>query len=432
MGIDKPNVRFVAHLDLPKSLEGYYQETGRAGRDGLPSVVWMTYGLADLISVRRMLAQSEAPAEIKRVEATKLDALLAYCETATCRRQVLLRYFGETSLQACGNCDICSQPPQTWDATVAAQKALSAAIRTGNRFGAAHLSDVLLGVASDKVIQFNHDKLPTFGVGKELSESAWRNVFRQLVALGYLLPDDEGYGGLVASDKGRILLKGLEPLQLREQAAPKVKAARKDRALIARNSDLPIEAQQRFDALRLLRLSLAQAQQVPPYIIFSDATLRDMAIADPSTPAEFLQTNGVGEQKLARYGEAFLARLAEVRAMPVDSSLPYVESASAKVDTLEATLGLLKQGLTREQIAEQRGLSIDTIGGHLLKLYQTDRISLAQALYLQANEVKEISEMCESLGLSRQQPAGKVLRESLANRYCYADLNMALWLSGQS
>ena len=431
MGIDKPNVRFVAHVDLPKSLEGYYQETGRAGRDGLPSTAWMTYGLADLISVRRMLAQSEAPPEVKRVESAKLDALLAYCETARCRRQVLLHYFGETRPEPCGHCDICRQPPKTWDATIAAQKALSAAIRTGNRFGAAHLSDVLLGIDNEKIKQFGHDQLPTYGVGKELTESAWRNVFRQLVALGYLLPDDDGYGGLACSDKGRLFLKAGERLQLREQAPPKVKTARKDRSLKI-VSDLPPFAQQRFDALRILRLTLAHAQSVPPYIIFSDSTLRDMAIIDPSTPAEFLAISGVGEQKLARYGEAFLARLAEVRDLEVGVSLPYVEPVKEKekIDTVDATFNLLTKGLNRAQIAEKRGLSVETIGGHLLKLYQAGRITLAHSLYLNEEEVEEIKLMCQKLGIVPKQTATKVLKEALDNRFGYADLNMVLWMSG--
>jgi len=329
MGIDKPNVRFVAHLDLPKSLEGYYQETGRAGRDGLPSEAWMSYGLQDIVQVRRMLAMSEAPPEVKRIEARKLDALLAYCETATCRRQVLLAYFGETLPKPCGNCDICSDPPKTWDATVAAQKMLSAAIRTGNRFGAAHLIDVLTGHDTDKVRQFGHDGLPTFGIGKDLSEPAWRNVARQLVALGWLLPDDEGFGGLKAGESARSLLKGEVGLQLRELAEPKPKSSRKDRSQTVAG-DLPPDAQRRFDALRLLRLSLAQKQQVPPYVIFNDATLREMAVCDPASMMELLEISGVGEQKLARYGQLFLDRLTEVRDLPSGEGHGFAEPESRR------------------------------------------------------------------------------------------------------
>ncbi len=427
MGIDKPNVRFVAHLDLPKSLEGYYQETGRAGRDGLPSEAWMAYGLGDVVSVRRMLAQSDAPPEVKRIESGKLDALLAYCETANCRRQVLLSYFGETGSEPCGNCDICSNPPQTWNATVAAQKALSAAIRTGNRFGASHLVDVLLGNLTDKIQQLRHHELPTFGVGQDLSEAAWRNVFRQLVALGYLLPDAEGFGGLIASDKARELLKGQTTLWLRELALPKAKTARKDRA-IGKASDLPVDAQRRFEALRILRLAFAQAQKVPPYIIFSDATLREMAISNPSHLSELKLISGVGEQKLARYGQAFLDRLAEIRALPADQTPDYVEPVLEKVDTVTATLELVNQGLDRAQIAEQRGLTVDTIGGHLLKLYQANEVTKHEILYLEPHELKEIQAAAKALKMKPKQAASKALKEALNHQYGYADINVALWL----
>ncbi len=427
MGIDKPNVRFVAHLDLPKSLEGYYQETGRAGRDGLPSEAWMSYGLADIVSVRRLLAMSEAPPEVKRIESRKLDALLAYCETATCRRQVLLAYFGETLPQPCGNCDICSDPPKTWDATIAAQKTLSAAIRTGNRFGAAHLVDVLLGNETDKVRQFGHDKLPTFGMGKDLSDPAWRNVIRQLVALGYLQPDDEGHGGLAASEKAKPLLKGQAVLRLRELAAPKARASRKERGAVTAISNLPPEAQRRFEALRSLRLTLAQAQQVPPYIIFSDATLRDMAAVDPVSPADLREISGVGDQKLARYGETFLKRLAELRDAP-DEPVVAMEAPAEKIDTVAATLSLVEQGLDREAIAARRGLSVDTIASHLLKLYQAGRIGRKHVLYLNPMQLVEIGRMADSLELAPGQPASRELREALDNRYSYGDLNVALWL----
>jgi len=427
MGIDKPNVRFVAHLDLPKSLEGYYQETGRAGRDGLPSEAWMAYGLGDVVSVRRMLAMSDAPPEVKRIEAGKLDALLAYCETASCRRQILLTYFSETGSKPCGNCDICSNPPQTWNATVAAQKALSAAIRTGNRFGAAYLVDVLLGTETDKIKQFGHHELPTFGVGQDLSEAAWRNVFRQLVALGYLLPDTEGFGGLVAGEKARDLLKGKYTLQLRELALPKAKTAKKDR-VIGKASDLPIEAQRRFDALRALRLSFAQAQKVPPYIIFNDATLLEMAVSDPSHLGELKMINGVGDQKLARYGQAFLDRLAEIRALPADQLPDYAEPILEKVDTVTATLELVNRGLNRAQIAEHRGLAEDTIGSHLLKLYQANEVTKHEILFLEPDELKEIQAAAKELKMKAKQTASKALKEALNHKYGYADMNVALWL----
>ncbi len=427
MGIDKPNVRFVAHLDLPKSLEGYYQETGRAGRDGLPSEAWMAYGLGDVVSVRRMLAMSDAPPEVKRIEAGKLDALLAYCETASCRRQILLTYFSELGTPPCGNCDICSNPPQTWNATVAAQKALSAAIRTGNRFGAAYLVDVLLGTQTDKIQQFSHHELPTFGIGVDLSEAAWRNVFRQLVALGYLLPDAEGFGGLVAGEKARDLLKGQHSLQLRELALPKVKTLKKERSA-AKASDLSINAQLRFDALRTLRLSFAQTQKVPPYIIFNDATLLDMAVSDPRHLGELKLINGVGEQKLARYGQAFLDRLAEVRGLPADQRPTFEESTFEQVDTVTATLELVNRGLDRAQIAEHRGLTIDTIGGHLLKLYQSKDVTKKEILFLQTDQLQEIQTAAKSLNMKAKQAASKALKEALNHKYSYADMNVALWL----
>ena len=303
MGIDKPNVRFVAHLDLPKSMEGYYQETGRAGRDSLPSTAWMTYGLADVVNVRRMLAQSDAPENVKRVESAKLDALLAYCETASCRRQVLLNYFGEDLPEPCGNCDTCLNPPKTFDATRPAQMALSAAIRTGNRFGAAHLTDVLIGNATERVRGLGHHQLPTFGVGKDVPERAWRNILRQLAALGYLTTDAAGHGSLIVSGKARPLLKGEETLWLREDVMipQTTRKGRRERGAAPSGA-----AGGLFEALRTLRLTLAREQQVPPYVIFHDATLREMAERKPDSLAVLGTISGVGSRKLAQYGEAFL------------------------------------------------------------------------------------------------------------------------------
>ena len=332
MGIDKSNVRFVAHLDLPKSMEGYYQETGRAGRDGLPSTAWMTYGLADVVNVRRMLAQSEAPEHIKRVEASKLDALLAYCETASCRRQVLLGYFGETLAEPCGNCDTCLSPPQTFDATRPAQMALSAAVRTGNRFGAAHLTDVLLGNATERVLGLGHHHLPTFGVGKALPERAWRNIIRQLVALGYLTTDAAGHGSLIASGKAGPLLRSEETLRLRgDVLTPQTtKKGRKDRQSAAPGG----AAGGLFEALRALRLKLAREQGVPPYVIFNDATLREMAERRPTSLALLNTIGGVGTRKLAQYGEIFLTVL---RADAPDPQAVGAKHNTALLDILNRT-----------------------------------------------------------------------------------------------
>ena len=309
MGIDKPDVRFVAHLDLPKSVEGYYQETGRAGRDGLPAEAWMTYGLGDVVTLAQMIAQSEAGEERKRVERAKLDALLGYAETTGCRRQLLLRYFGETRAEPCGNCDNCQDPPRTWDATAVAQKALSCVYRTGQRFGAAHLIEVLRGEASERVRTLGHDRVTTFGIGAELDERQWRGVFRQLVALGLLATDAEGDGTLHLTEASRAVLKGERPLRLRHIAdSSERRAARKaGRAERSRGSlDIGPHEQRQWDALRALRARLARAQNLPPYVIFHDATLLAMLRARPATLDDLGEVQGVGASKLARYGEDFL------------------------------------------------------------------------------------------------------------------------------
>ncbi len=303
MGIDKPDVRFVAHLDLPKSLEGYYQETGRAGRDGEPSDAWMAYGLADLVMVRRFIDTSDAPDAVKRVETRRLDALLAYCETAECRRTRLLAYFGEHYDGPCGNCDVCIEPPVTWDATVAAQKALSAVVRTGGRFGAMHIMDVLLGRETTKVAQHGHNELPTFGVGADLDEQSWRGVIRQLAALGFLRPSPDGYGGLTTTDAAREVLRGERELVLR-RVEPRA-ATRRSRKRSPVETLEPA-AQPIFEALRALRTRLASEQGVPPYVVFNDATLRALATQRPATSDALLDITGIGQAKADRYGEAVL------------------------------------------------------------------------------------------------------------------------------
>ncbi len=299
MGIDKPDVRFVAHMDLPKSLEGYYQETGRAGRDGEPAEAWMTYGLQDLMLVRGFIDRSEAPANVRLVESRKLDAMLGYCETGQCRRRLLLAYFGEELREPCGNCDVCLDPPETWEATVAAQKALSAVVRTGGRFGAMHLVDVLLGRRTPKVAQHRHDELPTFGVGTELDEQGWRGVIRQLAALSLLRPHPDGHGGLQPTEAAREVLRGDRQLELRRLRPRSPRAATRTRQPTV---DLPAGAEPLFDALRALRRRLADEQQVPPYVVFHDATLRTIAADRPADMAALLAIPGIGAAKAERYG----------------------------------------------------------------------------------------------------------------------------------
>ena len=306
MGIDKPDVRFVAHLDLPKTIEAYYQETGRAGRDGKAATAWMVYGFQDVTKLRQMLDSAQGDEQHKRVEQIKLNAMLGFCELTTCRRHALLAYFDEAAAEHCGNCDTCLTPVETWDGTEAAQKALSVIYRTDQRFGVSHLVDVLIGKASDKIRQFGHDQLPLYGIGQELSAQAWQSVFRQLVAAGHAVADPERFGGLALTEKCRPLLKGQDTIAFRKDPAQKT-SKKLSQAPLPDDIDVGI-----WEALRAHRRVLAEIQGVPPYVIFHDSTLQAMAEQMPSTLAEFGALPGVGERKLEKYGDGFLQVLRQI------------------------------------------------------------------------------------------------------------------------
>ena len=321
MGIDKPNVRFVAHLNLPKSVEAYYQETGRAGRDGLPADAWMVYGLQDVITLRQMMESSTADATHKRVERHKLDAMLALCELTTCRRHAFLAYFESDDTRrdadnavrnehatGCGNCDTCLEPPATWDATVPAQKALSCVHRTGQRFGVNYLLDVLLGKTDDARIQAaGHDRISTFGIGQDLSAQEWRGIFRQLIARGFLSVDLEGHGALRLTDACRPVLRGETRLWLRRETKPeRAKRDRNKKTAQIRAAFADIGDEALWEALRTRRRELATAQGVPPYVVFHDATLAEMVAQRPTTLDAFSEITGVGANKLAAYGHDFV------------------------------------------------------------------------------------------------------------------------------
>lgn len=312
MGIDKPDVRFVAHLDLPKSLESYYQETGRAGRDGLKSAAWLAYGLEDVSKISGFIESSGAKEDQKRVERQKLDALLGYCETTRCRRQVLLEYFDENMPDPCGNCDTCLEPVKCFDGTVAAQKALSCVYRTEERFGASYVIDVLLGNKSERITNFGHHKISTYGVGKEYSKNQWKSVFRQLVARRLLVVDIEGHGGYRLGENCKAVLRGEEKILLREDSFSQKTGRSKDTKSKKQKIHATLknkEDETLFQDLRAHRLELATEQKVPPFVIFHDTTLLEMAQTRPTTILEFGQLSGVGKAKLERYAHSFLAVL---------------------------------------------------------------------------------------------------------------------------
>ena len=310
MGIDKPDVRFVCHLDLPKSIEGYYQETGRAGRDGLPADAWMAYGLQDVVQQRRLIDESEADDNFKRIQGAKLDAMLGLCETMSCRRVRLLKYFGQDS-GPCGNCDICLNPPQSFDGTVQVQKLLSTIYRVDQRFGAGHVIDVLRGTESDKVKQWRHDNVSTFGIGGDTAEAEWRAILRQAIALGLVVVDHDAYGSLKLTEEARPVLRGERKVELRHYQKPVKQKRQTSKAKDFIEAELSTTEQAIFEKLRWWRVETARKHNVPAYVIFHDATMREIAKRKPNSLDELATVSGVGEKKLQTYGEEIVSLIVE-------------------------------------------------------------------------------------------------------------------------
>ena len=403
MGIDKPDVRFVAHLNLPKSMEAYYQETGRAGRDGLPADAWMMYGLQDVITLRQMQENSDADEAYKRIERHKLDAMLGFCELTTCRRQALLRYFDDQLDEPCGNCDTCLEPPETWDASVAAQKALSCVHRTGQRFGVNYVVDVLMGKTDDRMQRFGHDQVSTFGIGTELDQNGWRNLFRQLISRGLLSVDMEAYGGLRLTESSRPVLRGEEKLHLR-----KFVKATKTKTRTHKTSKAWSEATDNklWEALRKRRTELAEEQGVPAYVIFHDATLMEMVERQPQNLAQLANISGIGERKLLAYGEDFLtvinAHLSETNASPVN--------------TADETLQLFRLGMDAQTIAAQRSLAVSTIYSHLATAIQNGEADLKDVTDLDDKTINMLNNAIEQY---EEQGRLKLVHEALDGEYDY-------------
>jgi ATP-dependent DNA helicase RecQ len=407
MGIDKPNVRFVAHLDLPKSVEAYYQETGRAGRDGLPADAWMAYGLPDVITLRRMLATSNADAAHKRLELHKLDAMLALCEQVHCRRQALLEYFGDHLEQPCNNCDTCLETVETWDGSLAAQQALSCIYRTGQRFGVGYLIEVLQGKTTERIINAAHDKQSTFGIGKDLDEQQWSSVFRQLVARGLVAVNFEHFGILQLTDSCRPILRGEQQLILRKDIKPeKSKLGKKTSTgstRVTSNTEL-------WDALRAKRREIADKQDLPPYVIFHDATLMAMLETKPANRQQLALISGVGERKLELYGDEFLAVINN-----------HASNNNTIADTVTETLELFRLGYNVAQVAQKRAFKEETIYNHLSQALEQGQLKLDEVIDLPKQDIKQIEEALINLP-EEQRNTLKPVYEAFDGQYSYGVL----------
>jgi ATP-dependent DNA helicase RecQ len=404
MGIDKPDVRFVAHLSLPKSIEAYYQETGRAGRDGEPANAWMAYGLQDIIQQRQWIEASEGAEVYKRVQRQKLDALIGLAEMVGCRRQPLLGYFGEKLEKPCGNCDNCLQPPTTIDGTLAAQKALSAVYRTGQRYGVGYVVDILTGRENERAIRNSHDTLAVFGVGKDMEPLAWRHLFQQLVAAGLLIGDSEGYGTLSLSDTARPLLRGETTFRMRE--AKKSSASRSSSKRSERKKAAPVapENAQLYEELKQLRARLAAEAKVPPYVICHDRTIAELAEKRPTNKNQLSDISGLGTVKIKRYGDDLLQTIAGKPRHPLLNN-----QLSA---TINATLALHIDGLDAEAIADKREIQLSTIYGHFAEAIEAGLLVSDDIIGLEPEEIEAIHsafEECETLETGKLGPAHAAL-----------------------
>ena len=414
MGIDKPNVRYVAHLDLPKSLESYYQETGRAGRDGLPADAWMVYGLADVIKLRQMLESSSADDNQKRIERQKLEAMLGICEVTQCRRQVLLNYFGDQLDKPCGNCDICLHPPETYNGTELAQKALSCVYRTGQRFGVNYLVSVLQGKDDKRIKDFGHNRLSVFGIGEDIDTNQWRTIFRQLISLGYLNVDIQGHGSLILSETSRPLLRGEAQLRFRFER----KLDKPKRKTTKKSMQISDHQQQLWDKLRQLRKQIADQQGVPAYVVFHDATLMDMLGQQPQNLEDMRQISGVGDAKLANYGQQFVDLISSVVAQKTPES-------NNKQSSWQGSLNLHRHGLSVKEIAQKRELTQNTVLQHLAQAIATGETQLADVIDINQEAIELISASIKEK-TDLKEPRLKPIFDAFDGKYDYGILHCVL------